>query len=111
MQEISAQALVMVGMHIPTFNLTTEADECRFLRLGSVRFLSIIRCTFGIHLDRSCCHTRGKSRAHEIVRAQKKCPKAVPNHFQNHVASVVTGSQVYSEVIMCDWALNKMLFQ
>ena len=30
-------------------------------------------------------HTPSKSRDHEIVRAQKKCPKVVPRHFQNHV--------------------------
>jgi hypothetical protein len=38
-------------------------------------------------------HTRSKSRDHEIVRAQKKCPKAVPRHFQNHV--------VWSHALKC----------
>ena len=30
-------------------------------------------------------HTRAKSRDHDIVRAQRKCPKAVPTHLQHHV--------------------------
>ena len=28
-------------------------------------------------------HIQAKSQDHEIVRGQKKCPKAVPRHFQN----------------------------
>ena len=32
------------------------------------------------------------TRDHEIVRAQKKCPKAVPRHFQK-LCSVVVGPQ------------------
>ena len=28
-------------------------------------------------------HIQAKSQDHEIVRAQKKCPKAVTRHFQN----------------------------
>ena len=42
-------------------------------------------------------HTRATSRDHEIVRAQRKGPKAVPTHIQNHV--------VWSR------ALNQMLYQ
>ena len=38
-------------------------------------------------------HTRAKSRDHEIVRAQRKCPKAVPIHLQNHV--------VWSRALKC----------
>ena len=30
-------------------------------------------------------HTLAKRNDHEIVRTQKKCPKVVPRHFQNHV--------------------------
>ena len=36
------------------------------------------------------------------MRAQLKCPKAIPGYFQDHA--------VWCEVI-CDWALNQMLFQ
>jgi hypothetical protein len=54
-------------------------------------------------------HTRAKSRDHEIVRAQKKVskghPKTPPKSW-----SVVTDPQVYCEV-MCNRALNQMLFQ
>jgi hypothetical protein len=38
-------------------------------------------------------HTRAKSRDHEIVGAQRKCPKAVPTHLQNHV--------VWSRIFKC----------
>ena len=38
-----------------------------------------------INFDWGPVHTQAKSRDHKIVRAQKKCPKAVPRHFQNHV--------------------------
>ena len=30
-------------------------------------------------------HTQAINLEHEIVRAQKECPKAFPRHFQNHV--------------------------
>ena len=49
--------------------------------------------------------TRAKSRDHEIVRTQKKWPKAVPKTW-----NVVTGPQVKCEDI-CDRALTQMLFQ
>ena len=35
--------------------------------------------------DLGSLDTRAKSRDHVIVRDQKKCPKAVPRRFQNHV--------------------------
>ena len=38
-------------------------------------------------------HTRAKSHNRKIVRAQKKCAKAVPRHFQNHV--------MWSRVLKC----------
>jgi hypothetical protein len=37
--------------------------------------------------------TQAKIHDHEIVRAWKKCPKAVPRHFQNY-CSAVTNPQV-----------------
>ena len=41
-------------------------------------------------------HTRAKSRDHEFVAAQKKCPEALPRHFQNHVVwSWVSKCSVY----------------
>ena len=54
-------------------------------------------------------HTRAKSRDHEIVRAQKKVSKGHPNTPPKS-CSVVTNPRVWCEVI-CDWALNHMLFQ
>ena len=68
-----------------------------------LKFLNIIGCVVGIHLDRSCCHTRAKSRAHEIMRAQKNVQR--PSQDNSKSCSVVTGSQLHCEV-MCDWALN-----
>ena len=56
------------------------------------------------HLD-----TQAKSHDHKIVRAQKKCPKAIPKLFQNHV--------VWSRALKCSMksdltgTLNQMLFQ
>ena len=38
-------------------------------------------------------HTRAKRRDHEILRAQRKCPKAVPKHLQIHV--------VWSRTLKC----------
>ena len=39
----------------------------------------------GAILNLGPLHKRAKSRDHDIVRAQKKCPKAILRHFQNHV--------------------------
>ena len=59
--------------------------------------------TFVDHL-----HAEAKSRDHEILRAQKKCPKAVRDTSQNHVVwSRVLKYSVKSYVT----ALNQMLFQ
>jgi hypothetical protein len=56
-------------------------------------------------------HTRAKSRDHEIVwEPKRKCPIAVPRHLQNHVVFSQILKRSVSEVI-CDWALNQMLFQ
>jgi hypothetical protein len=38
-------------------------------------------------------YTQAKSRDPEIVRAQRKCPKVVPTHLQNHV--------VWSRALKC----------
>jgi hypothetical protein len=54
-------------------------------------------------------HTRAKSRDHKIVRAQNKVSKGRPK-TPPQSCSVVTDPQVYNEVI-CDMALNQMLFQ
>ena len=43
--------------------------------------------------------TQAKSRGHEIVRAQKGCPKAVPRHFHNHGPEVTTPEVTSSKVI------------
>jgi hypothetical protein len=61
------------------------------------------------HVDKSLLDTRTKSRDHEIVTAQKIVSKGCPNPPPKS-CSVVTDSQVQCEVI-CDWALNQMLFQ
>ena len=39
-------------------------------------------------------HTQAKSHDHEIVSAQKKCPKVVSKLFQNHV--------MWSHALKCD---------
>ena len=54
-------------------------------------------------------HTRAKSRDHEVVRAPKKVSKGC-SKTPSKSCSVVTGFQVYCEVIG-DQALNQMLFQ
>ena len=49
-----------------------------------------------------------KSCDQEIVRAQKKCPKAVPTHFQNHL---MWSHAPKCNVKSCDRAFNQMLLQ
>ena len=53
---------------------------------------------------------QAKSHDHEIVRAPKKCPNAVPRHLQNHAVWLRILKYSVREVI-CDQALNRMLFQ
>ena len=55
-------------------------------------------------------HTQDKSRDHETRRAQKKCPKTVKRHFQNHVVWSHASKGGRDEVI-CDRALNRLLLQ
>ena len=69
---------------------------------------TILTTTFG-PLSVGPLHTRAKSRDHEIVRAQKKVSKGLPKTLSKS-CSVVTDPQVNCEVI-CDRALNHMLFQ
>ena len=60
-------------------------------------------------LDLWPLHTRANNRNHETVRAQKKVSKGRP-HTPPSLCRVVTDPQGYCEVI-CDRALNQMLFQ
>ena len=53
-------------------------------------------------------NTQAKSRDHEIVRAQNKVSKG--RNTPPKSCSVVTNHQVYCEVL-CDRALNQMLFR
>ena len=60
-------------------------------------------------IDLRPLHTQAKSRDHENVRAQEKVSKGCPNTLPKS-RSVVTDPQLSCEVI-CDRALNQMLFQ
>ena len=66
-------------------------------------------CTKLGNTDLEPLHTRAKSRDHEFVRAQKKVSKGRPNTPPKS-SSVVTDPLVSCEVI-CNRALNQMLFQ
>ena len=58
--------------------------------------------------DLRSLYTWSKSRDHEIVRAQKECPKAVPIHFQNHV--MWSRDLVVQCEAMCDRFSTKCYF-
>jgi hypothetical protein len=53
--------------------------------------------------------TQAKSHDHEIVRAQKKCPRPSQNTSKNHV--VWSHAPKCSVKVICDWAIKQMLFQ
>ena len=57
---------------------------------------------------RAISHTSQEPWPWKLWEPKRKCPKAIPNHLQNHVVWPQTLKR--SVKVICDWALNQMLF-
>ena len=62
--------------------------ECNLMHLSKGSSINI----------RATSHTRLRACDHEIVRAQKKCPKARARHFQNQNCNHMSSSVVWSHM-------------
>ena len=81
-----------------------------FTKNGLDGFGSVTSTQSKPRTDLGPLHTQAKSRDHVMVRAQMKVSNGRPKTPPTSCSSVVTDPWVWCEVI-CDWALNQMLFQ
>ena len=74
--------------------------------LGSGTLLKV----FSGHVLRATSHTRQEPVPWNCEREPKrKCPKAAPTHFRNHL--MWSWALECSYEVICNWAFNQMLFQ
>ena len=74
--------LAIMGSHPIVYSKVQHKLNLFLCRKCGILIICVIH---SMNIISGSLHTRAKSCDHEIVRAQRKCPKAVPTHLQNHV--------------------------